>query len=109
LVEAPDSEAASIGLRVADAMVMEGIFNVQTREDASGVQKLVEVNSRTAGGILGACMSGTNLIYWAAMLAAGHASTADVPPPVGARVILPWRSATFVDLDANLNVVNRGA
>lgn len=40
---------------------LNGLINVQFKEDAQGIPKLLEINPRAAGGIAMSCLSGVNL------------------------------------------------
>ncbi|MFN4259084.1 MAG: ATP-grasp domain-containing protein [Gemmataceae bacterium] len=73
--------------RLTARLRLNGLFNVQFREDDAGVSRLLEINPRMAGGLLVACMSGVAFPYWAARLALGAATAADIPQPrTGIRV-----------------------
>ena len=54
-------EAASIAERLVSALGLSGLANLQTLEGADGLQYLLEVNSRAAGGIGMTAFSGVNL------------------------------------------------
>lgn len=56
---------------------LNGVFNVQFREDAAGALALLEINPRMSGGIGMACLAGPNLPYLA--LAGFDRGFADVP------------------------------
>lgn len=56
-----NSEAASIAEILVSALSLSGLANLQTLEDADGLQYLLEVNSRAAGGIGMTAFSGVNL------------------------------------------------
>jgi hypothetical protein len=54
-------EAASIAEILVSALSLSGLANLQTLEGADGLQYLLEVNSRAAGGIGMTAFSGVNL------------------------------------------------
>ena len=56
-----NSEAASIAELLVSALGLSGLANLQTLEGADGLQYLLEVNSRAAGGIGMTAFSGVNL------------------------------------------------
>jgi hypothetical protein len=56
-----DPEAAEMVAVVVDALGLSGLANLQTLEGADGLQHLLEVNSRAAGGIGMTVHSGVNL------------------------------------------------
>lgn len=95
-----DGDEAVIGhaRRLVAALALDGVVNIQFREDARGCSKLLEVNPRMAGGVnLSSAGSGVNLPYWSVLLALGLCTPDAVPQPrPGARVahggsVVVWR------------------
>jgi hypothetical protein len=60
---------------------LSGLFNVQFKDDAQGMPRLLEINPRMAGGISYTFVSGVVLPYWAIRLALGTAEPGDIPQP----------------------------
>lgn len=68
---------------------LSGIYNIQFKEDESGVSRLLEINPRMSGGLAMACAAGVNFPLWAIRLALGTAQPKDVPRSLtGFRVCL---------------------
>ncbi|GEO80720.1 ATP-grasp domain-containing protein [Pararhodospirillum oryzae] len=75
---------------------LHGVFNVQTKEGNDGVPYLLEINSRMSGGLLYSCQSGVVFPYWAALLAGGLATPADVPQPRAGLCVAPVQECRVV-------------
>lgn len=85
-IESPEAPSMEFARIIAKRFVMDGIFNVQTRDHA-GKSWLLEVNTRPSGGIGQAMASGVNLPWWAIAPRLGLAHESEVPAPqVGLRV-----------------------
>lgn len=66
--------------RIAALYRLDGIFNVQFREDAQGELRLLEVNARMSGGIAMACLAGPNLPYLSVVARRRRLLATDIPP-----------------------------
>jgi hypothetical protein len=82
---------------IAQRFCLNGLFNVQFREDSAGTNFLLEINPRMSGGIHYTFPSGINLVYWAVMIALGMASKYDIPPHI---------TGIFVDIKSSKNSSN---
>jgi biotin carboxylase len=78
---------------------LNGVVNIQFRDDADGVPRLLEVNLRMAGEVvMSIAGSGVNLPYWSALLALGLRYDRDVPMPTSGlwaastTAAVSWRS-----------------
>ncbi len=58
---APDEVHDAIARKIAEGLGLSGLLNFQTMEDAQGVPHILEVNSRTSGGIGQTIHAGVNL------------------------------------------------
>jgi hypothetical protein len=76
--------------RLTATLRLDGLFNVQFRDDAAGSPYLLEINGRMSGGLPMACRSGVPMPYWAIRLALGTASVEDVPVPRVGFVVSPF-------------------
>ncbi|RMO92258.1 hypothetical protein ALQ33_03142 [Pseudomonas syringae pv. philadelphi] len=56
-----DSEAVQLAVRAAEHFACDGLINVQTRDDADGKPRLLEINPRYSGGIGYTRHAGVNL------------------------------------------------
>ncbi|MCD5993245.1 ATP-grasp domain-containing protein [Pseudomonas sp. CDFA 602] len=56
-----DSEAVHLAVRAAEHFACDGLINVQTRDDADGKPRLLEINPRYSGGIGYTRETGMNL------------------------------------------------
>lgn len=56
-----DSEAVQLAVRAAEHFACDGLINVQTRDDADGKPRLLEINPRYSGGIGYTRETGVNL------------------------------------------------
>ncbi|WP_122454205.1 ATP-grasp domain-containing protein [Pseudomonas viridiflava] len=56
-----DSEAVRLAVRAAEHFACDGLINVQTRDDADGKPRLLEINPRYSGGIGYTRETGINL------------------------------------------------
>ena len=66
---------------------LNGMINVQFKEDAQGEPKLLEINPRASGGVAMSCLSGINLPYLALCgFVDGYAGLTIPPPRWGQRV-----------------------
>lgn len=57
----PDQHHEGIARKIASGLNLSGLLNFQTMEDAQGVPHILEVNSRTSGGIGQTIHAGVNL------------------------------------------------
>lgn len=73
---------------------LDGMFNVQFRDDRRDVPHLLEINARMSGGLPMACQSGVAVPYWAIRLALGTAQPHEVPQPRTGFVVEPTASMT---------------
>ncbi|MDM0115184.1 ATP-grasp domain-containing protein [Variovorax sp. J22R133] len=78
-------------LRYAQCLIerfgLNGMINVQFKEDAQGMPRLLEINPRASGGIAMSCLSGINLPYLALRgFVDGYAGLAIPPARLGQRV-----------------------
>jgi hypothetical protein len=71
---APDALHESIARRICEGLGLSGLLNFQTMEDAAGVPHILEVNSRTSGGIGQTIHAGVNLPLLFARSLTGRAS-----------------------------------
>jgi carbamoylphosphate synthase large subunit len=60
---------------------LSGIFNVQFRDDESGVPHILEINARASGGLRISMASGLNFPLIAVQLALGSITPQQVPAP----------------------------
>lgn len=91
-----DGHAEAIGYarRLTDALVLDGLVNIQFRDDAEGRPRLLEVNPRMSGGLPLSCDgAGLNLPYWSALLALDLAVPQDVPRPITGWWVAPGAGA----------------
>lgn len=66
---------------------LNGVFNVQFKDNDKGEHALLEINPRMSGGLPMACLSGVNFLYWAVRLALEPESVKSIPvPQTGLRV-----------------------
>ncbi len=65
---------------------LSGMCNLQTREDAGGVPRVLEINARMSGGMALACLAGVNLPLISAQAALGHDTGTHPAPQEGALV-----------------------
>lgn len=66
---------------------LNGVFNIQFKDNDKGEHALLEINPRMSGGLPMACLSGVNFLYWAARLALEPDSVKSIPTPqTGLRV-----------------------
>ncbi|KPC34263.1 Uncharacterized protein ABJ99_4966 [Pseudomonas syringae pv. cilantro] len=56
-----DSEAVQLAVRAAEHFACDGLINIQTRDDADGKPRLLEINPRYSGGIGYTRHAGVNL------------------------------------------------
>jgi hypothetical protein len=75
---------------------LSGLFNVQFKDDATGMPRLLEINPRMAGGISYSFLSGVVLPYWAIRLALGTAVPADIPEPMTGLLVTDIRKPRLV-------------
>lgn len=75
---------------------LSGLFNVQFKDDAAGMPRLLEINPRMAGGISYSFLSGVVLPYWAIRLALGTAEPGDIPAPKTGLLVTDIRKPRLV-------------
>jgi hypothetical protein len=75
---------------------LSGLFNVQFKDDANGMPRLLEINPRMAGGISYSFLSGVVLPYWAIRLALGTAEPGDIPQPKTGLLVTDLRKPRVV-------------
>jgi len=75
---------------------LSGLFNVQFKDDAGGMPRLLEINPRMAGGISYSFLSGVVLPYWAIRLALGTAEPGDIPEPKTGLLVTDIRKPRLV-------------
>ena len=75
---------------------LSGLFNVQFKDDAEGMPRLLEINPRMAGGISYSFLSGVVLPYWAIRLALGTAEPGDIPQPKTGLLVTDIRKPRLV-------------
>jgi hypothetical protein len=75
---------------------LSGLFNVQFKDDANGMPRLLEINPRMAGGISYSFLSGVVLPYWAIRLALGTAEPGDIPTPKTGLLVTDIRKPRLV-------------
>jgi hypothetical protein len=75
---------------------LSGLFNVQFKDDAGGMPRLLEINPRMAGGISYSFLSGVVLPYWAIRLALGTACLEDIPQPKTGLLVTDIRKPRLV-------------
>ena len=71
---APDALHEDFARKIAAGLGLSGLLNFQTMEDAAGVPHILEVNSRTSGGIGQTIHAGVNLPLLFARSLTGRAS-----------------------------------
>lgn len=64
---------------LADRYKLDGVCNLQTREDADGVARILEINPRMSGGLPLACLAGVNLPLMAVLAGLGHEVPVSLP------------------------------
>lgn len=68
-------------------LCLNGIFNVQFKDNADGVPYLLEINTRMSGGLPMAGLAGVNFLYWAVRIALEPTTVESIPSPIiGLRV-----------------------
>jgi len=67
--------------QLTDYLKLNGLFNIQFKDDAAGKAHLLEINARMSGGLPMACLSGINFLYWAVKLALEPDDCSDIPEP----------------------------
>lgn len=78
-IAGPSIEAART---LAARYRLDGLCNLQTREDDEGLERVLEINARMSGGMAMACLSGANLPLAAVMTGLGL-DRSDMPGPRG--------------------------
>ena len=91
-----DGPALDIAAEVIARLGLDGLVNVQTKDDVHGAPKLLEVNARMSGGMHQACLAGVPLPYWAVRLALGTARPEDVPAAAAGQRVMPVQAAIVV-------------
>jgi len=69
---------------LADRYGLNGLCNLQTREDSAGREAVLEINPRMSGGMAMACLAGVNLPLMAVMAGLGR-DLSGFPLPTGGR------------------------
>jgi ATP-grasp domain-containing protein len=88
-----DPEIQRIARQLARAYGLNGIYNIQLKEDAEGKLRLLEINPRISGGIAMSCLSGINLLYVAIRgFVHGFARIERITPRTGVRVGEAWEA-----------------
>lgn len=68
--------------QLTNYLKLNGLFNIQFKDDAAGKPQLLEINARMSGGLPMACLSGINFLYWAAKLVLEPDDSCDIPLPM---------------------------
>lgn len=64
---------------ITSFLKLNGVFNIQFKDNNKGEHALLEINSRMSGGLPMACLSGVNFLYWAVRLALEPGSVKSIP------------------------------